>query len=154
MKYHPRISLLLACSAIGMARNTFDNEDSQYAIPTVLIDTKNGPVRINASDYDEKQHKLSKDGPKPVEPETLGQQEPAPAPAAAPPATPAPLAPGAPADLTPNAVVAPGVMQEGSKWFVVDMNAENAKIADATGYPTKAKANEAAAALVPPAPAA
>lgn len=153
MKMH-RISLLLACSAIGLARNTFDNEDSQYACPTVTIETDNGPVKINTADYDESKHKLAKGTPKPVEPETLGQQEPAPAPAPAPAATPAPLAPGAPADLTPNAVIAPGVIKEGSKHYIVDMNAGNVKIGDVNGYPSAAKANEAAVALVPPAPAA
>ena len=153
MKMH-RISLLLACSAIGLARNTFDNADDEstpYSVPTVTIETENGPVRINASDYDEKKHKLAKGEAKPVDADLLGANEPLPP--AAPVTTPVPHdpAPGAPSDQLPPAVVAPGVLKEGNKWFVVDMNAGNAKIADATGYPSQAKANEAAAALVPPA---
>ena len=152
MKMH-RVSLLLACSAIGLARNVFDNEAGPYSVATVTIETENGPVRINASDYDEKTHKLAKGEPKPVAPETLGANEAPPPPA--PVTTPVPHepAPGAPSDQSPPAVVSPGVLKEGSKWFVVDMNADNAKIGDANGYPSQAKANEAAQALVP-APAA
>lgn len=134
--------------------------DSPFATPVVVIETKNGPVRLNESEYDPNIHKLAKDqsaawpdgGPvaTPVEGAEVVHAEPiAPGaePALTPPAEPTPPAPAA------ELPVAPGVVQDGAKWFVVDMNRDNAKIGEVEGYPSQAKATKAAEALVP-APAA
>ena len=114
---------------------------------TVVIETKNGPVRINATDYDPKSQKLA--NAKKVE-------EAAPAPAAPAPAAPAvPTVPPVPAvkpavdaagDNADKTVKA-AIVKEGAKWYVVDMNDDNAKIADTDGYPSKVKATEAAQSL-------
>lgn len=39
-------------------------EDVSMKVETVEIQTENGPVRINKSDFDEKKHKLVSDKPK------------------------------------------------------------------------------------------
>lgn len=137
-----------------------------YSVPTVTIETDNGPVRINASDFDAKIHKIV-DGPAPLtvpepqEPlippppvETPPVVPPAPSvPPVAPPAPPitpappvAPPAPPAP-PATPQAV-SPGVIKEGARWYIVNIADNDAKIGDTDGYPSKAKATEAAQALI------
>lgn len=117
---------------------------------TVVIETKNGPVRINATDYDPKSQKLA-NAKKVEEPAT-----PAPAPAPTPTAAPAtPTVPPVPAvkpavdaagDNADKTVKA-AIIKEGAKYYVVDMNNDNAKIADTDGYPSKVKATDAAQAL-------
>lgn len=127
----------------------------EHILPTVMITTKNGPVRINETDYDEKKHKLHKPSGKDekeamnAEPKTVdqtGQIDPnltIPVAPSAPNFASPPTAPVAPSNPSPSQRL---VTKQGKKFVVVDMN--GAKIEangiDQTGYATEAEAWTAA----------
>lgn len=90
---------------------------ARYYAPTMIITTENGPVTINASDYDPSIHTL-------FGVETHIVDEPM------------------------VVAINPGIVKDGDKWYVVDMNRDNERIADTHGYSTKTKATEAAQSLI------
>lgn len=146
-----KIHYSLASSIIGMIPNVFNNTAINEMQPTVTVMTDNGPVRINATDYDPEKHRLAEGEESVRDAATITSETKIETPPPPPVEKPAP-APEVTTDVAKP--VMPGTMQEGAKWFVVDMNADNAKIGDTNGYPSKKKADEAAVALMPPPPAA
>ena len=110
-------------------------------LPTVEIETENGPVLINATDYDPDAHKLSLRS-QTEQAANQGQPvEPVPAPVA--PAEPVP-APVAPAEPVPAPAPAPSVAadaslmvtKKGKKHFVIGQDGQPvvAEGIDAAGY--------------------
>lgn len=119
---------------------------SAESVETVSIDTENGPVLINKSDYKEGEHKLTK------KPGEVEQPAPASGTVVIPPVEaivpPAPSAPDQMHAVPPATVAADAwlVMKLGNKWFVTD--AQGNKITDSpivnkAGYPTEEEARAA-----------
>lgn len=123
-----------------------DNID-QGACATVLIETPAGPTRINATDYDEKKHKLV--GGKKADANTADDDNRVTA------QTGAPLAPTPTGGIVPNPP-AYQVISEGTgkakKAYVIHptgARVENAPGIDPAGYPDEGKAWEAIFATMP-----
>lgn len=100
--------------------------------PTMEIQGKDGPVRINVADFDANKHTAANGSEAPTAPE----QPPAVPPSNVPPTTtpPAPPAPPATADKY--------VTKTGKKWFVTDKDGKPLDAANA-GYDTEAEAQAA-----------
>lgn len=141
-------------SAIGIL------PQNNQTCPTVVIETDNGPVEINESDFNKDEHTIFK-GDKKHNPD--GTLKNPPKPAAAPAATaisppteaaPAAAVPGAPMELSEHITKANlGVIEDDGKFYIVMRDAENAMIrriaegefpdVNPKGYKTNAKAWDA-----------
>lgn len=114
-------------------------------VPTVAIKTDNGPVRINMTDYDPKTHELHKADDTHDDQGILRKPLAAPAPDA-PADGSAPAAPSEPVvELTAEQIALNdrinsaklGVIQQGSKFYIVDSNEPTAPIMDIPGINPK-----------------
>lgn len=116
-------SIILSCAPLA-----FNSE-----VRTVTIKTDNGPVRINHSDYDPKEHKLHEDSEPatPLPPNAgLMQQPPSEGEPKSVAMKPPTVAEGANERIANGKF---GVMQDGGKFYVVDINANNARVTDIKG---------------------